>query len=72
MKISTYNKRRKRLNKYKALLLMYIDNADKLIKSNDPILTIAPNFKMYFNYLQYLWKSKKYKQFYRLIYVEDL
>lgn len=72
MKISTYNKRRKRLNKYKALLLKYINNADKLIKSNDPLLTIAPNFKMYSKYLRYLWKSKKYKQFYQLIYREDL
>lgn len=72
MKISTYNKRRKRLNEYKTLLLMYINNANKLIKSNDPILITAPNFKMYSKYLQYLWKSKKYKQFYHLIYRKDL
>lgn len=72
MKISTYNKRRKKINECKALLMMYIKNADKLIKSHDPLLTIAPNFKMYFNYLRDLYRSKKYKQFYYLIHMKEI
>lgn len=64
MKIRTLNRRRQRLTKYKMLLLKYIHNANKLIKSNDPLLIITPGFRMYFKYLQYLYKSKKYKQFY--------
>lgn len=64
MKIRTLNKRRKKLNKYKAFLMKYIHDANKLIKSNDPLLIITPGFRMYFNYLQYLYRSKKYKQFY--------
>lgn len=64
MKIRTLNKRRKRLNKYKTILMTYIHNANKLIKSNDPLLIITPGFRMYFNYLRYLYKSKQYKRFY--------
>ena len=64
MRIKTYNKRRKRLNKYKTILMTYIHNANKLIKSNDPLLIITPGFRMYVNHLHYIYKSKKYKQFY--------
>lgn len=63
MKIRTLNKRRKRLNKYKMFLLAHIYAANKTIKSKDSI-TKTPGFRMYINHLHYIYKSKKYKQFY--------
>ena len=61
MKIRTLNKRRKRLNKYKMILLSHLNSA---IKIKDYLITEIPNFKMYVNYLQYINESKRYKQFY--------
>lgn len=72
MKISTLNKRRKKLNECKELLMKYIRNAIKLVESNDPLLTITPGFKMYLKYLQHIYKTKRYKEFYYFIHREDL
>lgn len=63
MRIRTLNKRRKRLNKYKMFLLAHIYAVNKTIKSKDPI-TKTPGFRMYINHLNYIYKSKKYRQFY--------
>ena len=64
MKIRTLNKRRKRLNKYKMFLLAHMYSAIKTIKSKDYLITETPGFRMYVNHLHYIYKSKKYKQFY--------
>lgn len=64
MKISTYNKRRKRLNKYKMFLLAHLYSAIRAIKTKDSLLTETPGFKMYLSHLHYIHKSKRYKQFY--------
>ena len=61
MKIRTLNKRRKRLNKYKMIFLSHLNSA---IKIKDYLITEAPNFKMYVSYLQNIYESKRYKQFY--------
>lgn len=63
MKKRTLNKRLKRINKYKMLLLKYINEANKYIDSKY-LLTEKSGFRMYVNYLHYLYKYKKYKQFY--------
>ena len=34
------------------------------IKNKDYLITETPGFRMYFNHLQYIYKSKRYKQFY--------
>ena len=64
MKIRTLNKRRKRLNKYKMFLLAHMYAAIKTIKSKDYLITETPGFRMYVNHLHYIYKSKRYKQFY--------
>lgn len=64
MKIRTLNKRRKRLNKYKMFFLAHLNGATKTIKNKDYLITEKPGFRMYVSHLQYIYKSKRYKQFY--------
>ena len=64
MKIRTLNKRRKRLNKYKMFFLAHLNSATKTIKNKDYLIIETSGFRMYFNHLQYIYKSKRYKQFY--------
>lgn len=64
MKIRTLNKRRKRLNKYKMFFLVHLNGATKTIKNKDYLITEKPGFRMYVSHLQYIYKSKRYKQFY--------
>lgn len=64
MKIRTLNKRRKRLNKYKMFFLAHLNSAIKTIKNKDYLITETPGFRMYVSHLQYIYESKRYKQFY--------
>ena len=64
MKIRTLNKRRKRLNKYKMFFLAHLNSAIKTIKNKDYLIIETPGFIMYVSHLQYIYKSKRYKQFY--------
>ncbi len=44
--------------------LAHLNSAIKTIKTKDYLITETPGFRMYFSYLIYIHKSKRYKQFY--------
>ena len=44
--------------------MIFLSHLNSAIKIKDYLITEAPNFKMYVSYLQNIYESKRYKQFY--------